>query len=70
MNLKEYLRINSISQLEFSKKIGISESALRYIINENRDLGVSTAFAIEKATNGEVTARDMIPKKKRIKTDK
>lgn len=58
--LNDYLRGEGIMLTVFSKKIGVSPSAL-YQILKGSDMMLSTAVAIEKATRGSVKIYDLLP---------
>ena len=58
--LDVYLRTHGITQLEFSKKINATPSHLSCIIRGKHIPSLSTAYAIEKATNHEVTVYEWV----------
>lgn len=60
MTLQEYLLIKSMSQREFAKKIGVSESYMSLLINCERRPSPQLALAIEKATEGKVNRIEML----------
>ena len=64
MNLGLYLYIKKISITDFSKQLGCSREHLNKVINGQRSPSKILANAIEKATNGEVKAEDLLKGKK------
>ena len=59
MELGLYLYINKISITDFSKELGCSREHLNKVINGQKRPSKILATAIEKATNGSVTAEDL-----------
>lgn len=60
MDLKEYLNINQVPQVEFAKIIGVDQSTVSLYCNKKR---IPTADILEKiveATNSDVTYEDFI----------
>jgi len=60
MELKLYLVRNKISITDFSVRIGCNRSYLSEIINGAKMPGKRLAKDIEEATNGEVTAKELL----------
>lgn len=60
MDLREYLFRNRMTVTEFGKKIDCSRSYLSTIINGAQKPGKRLAKEIERATNGEVTTKDLL----------
>lgn len=58
--LDMYLRTHGIKQIDFCKKVGMTNSNLSLIIRGKQTPSLATAYAIEKATNGEVTMYEWI----------
>jgi len=59
MTLREYLDKNAISPLEFSRLVNISNTAI-YKYLKGRKPQRRLAFQIEKATNGQVSAKQLL----------
>jgi DNA-binding transcriptional regulator YdaS (Cro superfamily) len=59
MDLKEYLNDSLIPYSAFARKAGISPSTLDNIIYRHKDMKLSIAMKIEKASNGKVTCQDL-----------
>jgi predicted transcriptional regulator len=59
MTLREYLDKNAMSPLDFSRLVKISNTAI-YKYLKGRKPQRRLAFKIEKATNGEVSARELL----------
>jgi len=60
MDLKFYFYKRNIRGRDISKKIGISHAAFSQILNGNRIPHKKTAKGFEIATNGEVTADEVM----------
>lgn len=60
MNLREYLFLKRMSVTEFSKLVDHSRNYISQIVNGKHIPSKKLARAIEKATNGEVTAEELI----------
>lgn len=60
MDLREYLFRKRISITDFAAKIRYNRVYLSKIINGSRIPGKKLAEDIEKATNGEVTAKELL----------
>jgi DNA-binding transcriptional regulator YdaS (Cro superfamily) len=63
MDLREYLFRNNIKVSEFAQMINYSRQHVSGVIHGTYKPGRKLAEAIEKATNGEVKARDLNKKK-------
>jgi DNA-binding transcriptional regulator YdaS (Cro superfamily) len=59
MNLAEYLKANGISQVSFSKTIGVHEVTMSRILKRG-SARADVCMRIEKATGGEVTLSDLV----------
>ena len=62
MDLREYLFRKRFSVTEFAKKINYSRTYVNEIVTGNRTPGRKLAKAIEKETEGEVTAKELLGK--------
>lgn len=60
MNIKEYLTKENMSQRELAKSIGVSDPYVSEIIAGKKNPSPALATRIEKATNGEVKASDLL----------
>lgn len=67
MKLRKYLELNGIKHAYFAKQLGITPTRLTIILKEETDILLSTAVAIEKATCGHVTCKDLAVPPKRKK---
>jgi plasmid maintenance system antidote protein VapI len=63
VNLRDYLYHNRISVTEFAKNIDYSRGHLTSIINGKLRPSKKLARQIEKATNGEVKAEELLNEK-------
>lgn len=63
MELREYLFRKRMKISEFSKQINYGRGYINEIINGTKKPGKKIAEAIEKATNGEVTAQEVLKDK-------
>jgi transcriptional regulator with XRE-family HTH domain len=61
--LKIYLESRGISQKEFSKMLGISQSSLSYYLNKKREPSLRIAKKIVSLTKGKVTIDDLLREK-------
>lgn len=59
MTLIEYFNTHSISKADFAKLIDVSAGMLSQWISGHRPISPEKCVAIEQATNGEVTRKDM-----------
>lgn len=62
MDLKSYLQRSGIMQKHFANKIGISPNFLGSLL-KGKIPNLVTALAIEIATEGHVTCKELIPEK-------
>lgn len=62
MKLKDYLYFNKISTTDFAEQINYQRSYLSAVTNGSRKCGAKLAKIIEKATNGQVTAKELLSK--------
>lgn len=60
MNLGIYLYMKKITITDFSKELGCSREHLNKIINGQRRPSTILANAIEKATGGDVKAKELL----------
>jgi len=60
MKLRDYLKESGISITAFSRKCKLTPCTMHHILN-GRDIKLTTAYRIEKASKGEVTMHDLIP---------
>jgi transcriptional regulator with XRE-family HTH domain len=60
MNLRDYLLEKGIKQSELAKTVHVDRAYLSRIICGKTKAGVKLAHRIEKATNGEIKARDIV----------
>ena len=60
MKLKDYLRINNISQYRFAKMCSLDRSAVSLILKGKRFPRPDTLNKIELATDGQVKANDFM----------
>ena len=66
MKLKKYLKDNDISINAFSKKTSLARPTIVRAM-EGKEIYLSCACRIEKATKGEVTLKDLMPTKLKSK---
>jgi DNA-binding transcriptional regulator YdaS (Cro superfamily) len=59
--ITSYLSSAGITQLEFAKRIGVSQSMVYQMIVGIRPVSEKTCVRIETATNGAVSRRDLRP---------
>ncbi len=62
MKLKEWLKKEKITSNEFAIKIGVTNISVCRWIRNKRYPNFMNLYAIQKMTNGEVTASDFIKK--------
>ncbi len=60
MKLKVYLLLNNQSITSFSKTLRCSRDHLSRIINGSKKCSLRLAEDIERATNGEITAQEIL----------
>ena len=60
MKLKTYLKRRKLTAKAFAKQIGITRQAVHYYVTGQRTPQLGIAIDIVKATNGEVTLRDLL----------
>lgn len=63
MKLREYLFVHRMTVKEFSELLDYSRTHLSAIVNEKLKPSPKLARRIEKETNGEVKAEDLIKKR-------
>ena len=59
MKLKEYLEHNNIKGKAFAEFVGISATTLYAYMEGKKDMRLTIAYAIEKATFGKVTCQEL-----------
>lgn len=64
MRLEEYMEEFGCSFIHMAKKTGLSQLTIRNIAEQKKDPLLSTALTIESATKGQVTCRELLPKKR------
>lgn len=64
MDLKEYLYIKRTTIKDFAEYMGYSREHMSAVINGHLKPSKAMAKAIERATNGEVTAEEVLQRKK------
>ena len=62
MRLEEYIEEFGTSAPKLAKKANISALTVRNIMQQKKDIQLSTAISLEVATKGQVTLREMLPK--------
>jgi DNA-binding transcriptional regulator YdaS (Cro superfamily) len=60
MKLKDYLFENNIDTKDFAKTVGTNKCYLSSCINRKRPFGRGLASRIEKATDGQVTMKELM----------
>lgn len=60
MKLRDWLVQRGIKQVDFAKEIDISRAHLSCVISGSRPPGRKLARAIERTTNGEILANDVM----------
>jgi len=63
MDLRTFLFLNKIQLKEFAKQIDYTSNQISEVMHGRRPAGKRLARAIEKATNGQVKAEDLIRKR-------
>lgn len=63
MKLREYLRSEGLKINAFASKVGVTSATINNVMN-GKEPRLSIAIAIEDATNGQVTCRDLLPDSK------
>jgi DNA-binding transcriptional regulator YdaS (Cro superfamily) len=58
MKLKNYLKKNAQTQIEFAKKLGITKATLNTYIKKRAKIPKATVIAIDYLSKGEVKAED------------
>lgn len=61
MKLTKYLETQTISKSDFSKNIDVSSGMLSQWLSGHRPVSPEKCVAIEKATQGQVTRKDLRP---------
>ncbi len=61
MNLKNYISSGFGKAKQLAEEIGVHPSFLSQMVNGNRPISPERCVAIEQATNGEVTRKDLRP---------
>ena len=60
MKLKEWIRKNKLSDVDFGKKIGLTPAGISRIINLNRYPSAEVMLKIFIQTNGEIQPNDLL----------
>jgi DNA-binding transcriptional regulator YdaS (Cro superfamily) len=60
MNLSDYLKEASLSQMAFARQLGVTQGAVGFWIH-NKPPTIERAIQIEKATAGHVTCEELRP---------
>lgn len=60
MNLKNFLITNKISQLKFSKTLGVHHMTIHQILSGRRTPSRKLAAIIEQATGGQVSRLELL----------
>jgi len=63
MRLEQYIEEFGTTVPKLAKRAGLNAVTVRSIINQERDPCLSSALKIEVATKGQVTCRELLPKK-------
>lgn len=61
MNLKNYISSSFGKAKQLAEEIGVHPSFLSQMVSGNRPISPERCVAIEQATNGEVTRKDLRP---------
>ncbi|MCP4464375.1 MAG: helix-turn-helix domain-containing protein [Planctomycetaceae bacterium] len=61
MNIQEYLKLGGISQTDFAKKVGVTQSFVSQWLSGYRPVPATKVVAIEKATIGLISRYDLRP---------
>lgn len=62
MQLKEYLRLNGLRIKDFAELLGYSRTHMNEVMLGRRKLPKKLSNAIERATNGQVKADEIVSK--------
>lgn len=62
MRLDQYLEDFGSTVSNIARKANLNPMTVRNILNEKKDVLLSTALSIENATKGQVTCREMLPR--------
>lgn len=60
MTLSDYLKETGLSQMEFARRLGVTQGAVGFWLH-NRPPTIERAIQIEKITEGKVTCEDLCP---------
>ncbi len=58
MTLKRWLTRHRVSQSQFARDAGITQSAISKYVNGERQPNIDQALAIERATDGQVSVEE------------
>ena len=61
MKLTEYIEKNAINRTKFAQKCGLEYWNIYYILKGVKAPPLLSALKIERATNGEVSCKDLLP---------
>lgn len=67
MDLREYLFRKDMTEVEFAKRINYSRNYISQVARKRLIPGVKFILIVEKATNGEVCAGDLLKQYKESK---
>jgi DNA-binding transcriptional regulator YdaS (Cro superfamily) len=56
-----YMKRHRLSQKEFGKRVGTSQSMVSQWLTGRRPIGAERAVAIERRTKGEISCEDLLP---------
>ena len=66
MELDFYLFINKISQVDFARKVGISDVQLSQYVKKRKNPRLPLAVRINELTDGKVTCKELIRMQDRL----
>ena len=60
MQLRHWMTYKKFTQAQMAHKVGVSRAMISLLLSNQRDPSAGLIRRIELATNGEVTARDLL----------
>lgn len=60
MNIKDWIDSKGLNSFQFAKMVGISPASISYYV-QGKSASLRIAKKIQRATNGEVTIKDLRP---------
>lgn len=60
--IAEYMQRHELSQKDFAKLMGVSQSAVSQWLSNEKGISLPTAERMEKRTRGEIKVRALFPK--------